>query len=115
VLELGELDAEVGHLAGAGHGLVQHRAAGQVAGVLTEVADGEAARTLDDAVVGLLLAGDEAEDGGLARPVGADEADLLAGVDLERRVEKEDLRAVLLADCGERDHVGRASSSCQRW
>ena len=50
------------------------------------------ARPLDGAVVGLLLAGDEAEDGGLAGAVGPDEPDLLAGVDLERRVDEQDLR-----------------------
>ena len=65
------------------------------------------ARPLDVAVVGELLAGDEAEDGGLAGAVGPDEADLLAGVDLERRVDEEDLRAVLLGDVGKRDHVRR--------
>ena len=42
-----------------------------------------------------------------AGAVGADQPDLLAGVDLERRLDEQDLAAVLLADRAERDHGGR--------
>ncbi len=54
---------------------------------------------------GAFFAGDHPEDGGLAGAVGADEADLFAGIELERRVHEEDLLAVLLVDVRERDHV----------
>jgi hypothetical protein len=60
------------------------------------------------AFVGLLVADDQAEHGGLASAVGAGEADLLAGVELQRGVDEQDLVAVPLADAGERDHRGRA-------
>jgi hypothetical protein len=106
-LEGGQLDAQGGGLAGAGHGLGQHRAAARVAGVLAEVADGEPAGPLDVAGVRRFLADDEPEQRGLAGAVGADQADLLTRVELERGVDEQELRAVLLADVGERDH-GRA-------
>src|SRR5439155_192789 len=41
----------------------------------------------------------------LAGAVRADEADLLAGIELERGIDEEDLLAVLLADAGEGDHA----------
>ena len=41
----------------------------------------------------------------LPAPFGPDEADLLAGVELERGVDEQDLPAVLLADLRERDHL----------
>jgi hypothetical protein len=47
-------------------------------------------------VVGLLLAGDEAEDGRLAGAVRADQADLLAAMNGRRRLDEEDLRPCCL-------------------
>ncbi len=90
---------------GAVHRLGDDAAARHLADVLAEVADGDAAIDRDLAVVGLLLAGDQPEDGRLAGAVGADEADLLAAVDRRRGLEEEDLLAVLLADVVETDHV----------
>ena len=83
---------------------VEDRAARHLLDVLPEVADRQLLRHVDRAVVGRLLADDHAEDGGLAGAVRADEADLLAGIELERRVDEEQLLAVLLADVGEGDH-----------
>ena len=40
-----------------------------------------------------------------AGAVGADQADLVAGIELEGRVDEEDLPAVLLVDAGKRDHA----------
>ncbi len=99
-----QLFAEIGHLAGAGDGLGQDGAAAQVAGVLTKVADGQLLGPLDAAVVGALLAGDETEQRGLARAVGPHQADFLARVDLKRRVDEQNLSAVLLRDVGKRNH-----------
>src|SRR5262249_25510772 len=93
-LEVVELGAELGDLAGAGGGVGERRAAGELADVLAEIADGGTARALDRAVVGLLLAGDEAKDRRLAGAVRSDEPDLLAGVELERRVDEKNLCAV---------------------
>ncbi|HEX3473539.1 MAG TPA: hypothetical protein VHT91_00785 [Kofleriaceae bacterium] len=86
----------------------------QVADVLPEVAQGQLLRPLDRAVVGLVLAGDQPEHGGLAGAVGADQPDLLARVDLERGVDEQDLPTVLLADRAERDHVGAVYSTLDR-
>ena len=47
---------------------------------------------------GDLLADDHPEQRGLAGAVGADEADLLAGIELKRRVDEQDLPSVLLPD-----------------
>jgi hypothetical protein len=103
--ERGELLAEPRHLAGAGAGLGEDRSPAQLADVLPEVAQRQLPRPLDRAVVGLLLAGDQPEHRGLARAVGPDQADLLAGVDLKRRIDEQDLSAVLLAHRAERDHA----------
>ena len=65
-------------------------------------------RSTDDlALVGLLLAGDHAEQRGLAGAVGADEADLLALQERGRGLDEEDLVAVLLADVVETNHDHR--------
>ena len=101
-----ELLAELGDLAGARAGLGQDRPPAQLADVLAEVAQGQLARPLDPAVVGLFFPGDQAKHRGLAGAVGADQADLFARVDLERRIDEQDLSAVLLADRAERDHEG---------
>ncbi len=50
-----------------------------------EMTDPDASRQLHRAVVGLQLARDDAEKRALARPVPADETDLLAGLDRQRR------------------------------
>ena len=91
--------------AGAVHHLGDGAAARHLADVLAEVADGDAAIDRDLALVGLLLAGDHAEQRRLAGAVGADEADLLAPVERRGGLDEEDLVAVLLADVVETDHV----------
>src|ERR1051326_926559 len=58
----------------------------------------------DLALVGDFLAHDHAEDGGLAGAVGAHEADLFAGVQLEAGFHVQHLAAVLLAHIREMDH-----------
>src|SRR6266545_2018238 len=99
-----ELVVEIPDAAAARDGLVEHRAAGHLLDVLAEVADGQLAGHRDLALVGGLLAHDQAEEGGLARAVGTHESDLLARVELERRVDEEELTAVLLAQAGKGDH-----------
>ena len=104
VLQRLELVVQVAEPAAAGDRLVEHRAARHLLDVLAEVADRQLLRHRDLALVGRLLADDHAEERRLAGAVGPDQADLLAGVELERRVDEEDLPAVLLADSRERDH-----------
>ena len=72
--------------------------------VLAEIADGELLGNGDVAFVGLFLAHDHAKQRGLAGAVGADQADLLARVQLKRRVDENQLLAVLLVDTGKRNH-----------
>ncbi len=91
--------------AAAGDCLVQHRAAGHLLDVLTEVADAQFFRHRDLAVVGRLFTDDHPEQRRLAGSVRPDEADLLARVQLERGVDEEDLAAVLLADASKGDHA----------
>ena len=105
VLQALELVVQVAHAAAARDGLVEHRAPGHLLDVLPEVPDGELPGNGDLPLVGGLLADDEPEQRGLPRAVGADQADLLAGVQLERRVDEEDLPAVLLAEMGKGDHA----------
>ena len=82
---------------------------GHLLDVLAEVADRQLLRDRHVAFVGRFFAGDHAEQRRLAGAVRADEADFLAGIELERGVDEENLAAVLLADFGERDHLGRYS------
>ena len=109
--ELGELAHQRTGGTGAFHDFGDGAAALHVADVLAEVADGDAAIDGDLALVGLLLAGDQAEQRGLAGAVGTDEADLLAALQSRRRLDEDDLLAVLFADAFETDHRGYATRS----
>ena len=53
---------------------------------------------------GDFFADHHAEERGFAGAVGADQADLLAGVQLKRGVDEYELLAVLLIDIGKRNH-----------
>ena len=109
VLEQVELVGHVGHLAGARHGLLDHGASVHVAHALLEPSEGHAAVDDHGAGVRRIVPGDHAEDGALARAVGAHQADLLALEEAERGVDEEDLLAVLTGDGVESDHrEGRA-------
>ena len=65
----------------------------------------------DVAFVGIFLAHDHAEERGLAGAVGTDQPDLLAGVQLKRSVDEDQLLAVLLVDIGKRNHYSIISDS----
>ena len=104
VLQLLELVMQVAKAAAAGNRLVEHRAAGHLFDVLAEVADGQLLRDRHLALIRCFLAGDHAEDGGLAGAVGADEADLLALLQRCGSFDEEDLVADLLGDVIETDH-----------
>ena len=104
VLQLFELVMQVADAAAARDRFVEHRAARHLFDVLAEVADRQLLRHGDVALVRPLFARDHPEDRGLAGAVRPDQADLLTRIELERRVDEEDLLAVLLADVRERDH-----------
>ena len=95
---------QVAEPSAAGDRLVEHRSAGHLLDVLPEVADGQLLRHDHVAVVRRLFADDHAEERRLAGAVRADQPDFLAGVELERGVDEQDLLAVLLADAGEGNH-----------
>ena len=99
-----ELVVQIADAPAARNRFVEHRAARHLLDVLPEVADGQLLRDGDLAFVGRFFADDHPEERRLAGAVRADEADLLAGVELERGVDEEHLPAVLLADAGKRDH-----------
>src|SRR5262249_4638801 len=100
-LEILHLFAEPPGLAGAGERFGEDAPPLQIATVLPEVADGQALRLVDDTIVRLLVTDDEAKDRALARAIRADQADLLAFAEVERRIDEENLTAVLLADVRE--------------
>ena len=85
VLQRLELVVQRAGTAAAGDRLVEHRPSGHLLDVLTEVADRQLLRHRYLAIVRHLFADDHAEERRLARAVGADQADLLAGIELERR------------------------------
>ena len=104
VLQRLELVMQVAEASAAGDRLVEHRAAGHLLDVLPEIADGHPSGHRHLALVRRLLADDHPEQRRLAGAVGTDQADFLAGIELKRRVDEENLPAVLLADAGEGNH-----------
>ena len=105
-LEFPQLGRDDADGTGAVHHLGHGAAARHLADVLAEIADGDAAIERDLALVGRLLARDHPEQRGLAGPVRADEADLLALLEGRGGFDEEDLVADLLADVIETDHWG---------
>jgi hypothetical protein len=91
---------------GAVHHFGHSTAARYLADILAEIADRNAPIDRDLALVGLLLARDHPEKRGLAGPVGANEADLLALLERRGGFDEENLVAELLADVIETDHWG---------
>ncbi len=90
---------------GEGHRrFVDQRPAAVVEPVLRQVADGEAARGDDLAGIGLVDAGQHPEQGGLAGPVRAAQADPFPVADLPGDVVEEDAVAEGLVELRELDH-----------
>ena len=91
VLQRLELVMQIAEPAAAGNRFVEHRAARHLLDVLPEVADGQLLRHRHVAFVRRLLADDHPEQRRLAGAVRTDEADLLAGIELKRRVDEQHL------------------------
>ena len=114
-LQRRELRVQRAHAPAARDGLLQHRAAAHLGRVLTEVTDGQLARDRDLPLVGGLLAQDQPEEGRLPGPVGPDEADPLARIELERGLQEQGLAAEVLGDSVEGDHgAGRIGTGACR-
>ena len=81
-------------LAGLAEGVVEERADRRLGRLLREVAD--AGRREDRAAVGVLAAGQQLEQGGLAGAVGADEPGSVAGVEGQRQALEEGCAVIAL-------------------
>ena len=103
-LELAQLGRDRTHRPRPVHDLGHGAAAGHLADVLVEIADGDAAIGRDLPFVRQFLAGDHPEQGGLSGAIRANEADLLALVEGGGGFDEQDLVAGLLADVVEADH-----------
>ena len=95
-LKFSEFRGDDAHRARAIHDLEDHAAARHLANVLAEIADGDAAIDGHLSLVRRILAGDHAEERGLAGAVRADEADFLAPRERRRRFDEQQMLAVLL-------------------
>ena len=85
---------------------VDHRLVGREIGLLPEQADPDAGPDEQVAVIGLIAAGQDPHQRGLAGAVGADQPDPLARADLERQVHEDRIAAILPAQplCRDEDH-----------
>ncbi len=96
--------AQGGDFPGCGHDLGQGRTTGHLAHLLGKIADDCPLGAGDLTFVGVLLAGDQAEDRRFAGAVGTDQAGAGGGENLHRGVAEEYPGAVLLGDIGQMDH-----------
>ncbi len=77
---------------------IQDRTALHFLDVLAKVADRHLLGDRDRALVGSFLADYHPEEGCLARPIGTDQPDFFAGVQLKRSIHEEQLLAILFID-----------------
>jgi hypothetical protein len=105
-----ELGLETPHLVEAGERFREHGARLARSDFLGQIADGDSTVTMHAPAIGILDPREDTAERGLARAVGAAQADPLAAADAPRDVTEEDLPAVSLGDCVESDHgAGRLS------
>src|SRR5262249_53867897 len=104
VLEISQLGRQRRQRPRALHHLLERRLSRDLAHVLAEVADADAAIDRHGALIGRLLLDDVAKERGLARAVGPDQANLLAPVDGCGGAHEENLPPVLRADVVESNH-----------
>ena len=105
VLQRFQFVMEIADPPAAGNGLVEYGASRHLFDVLAEIAHGEFLRNRHLAVIRLLFADDHPEERGLAGPVRPDKADPFPRIELERRVNEENLTSVLFTDARKRDHT----------
>jgi hypothetical protein len=113
-LELGDLDRQRAYRPDPVHDRRNGAHARHFTDVLAEIADGHAGIDRHLAVIGLLLPRDHAEQRGLAGAVGAHEPRLFPLLEAHRRVDEQDLVAVLLADVVEANHGDRGCAGGSR-
>ncbi len=83
LLQVFQFVMQIANPSASGDGFIQHRPAAHLLHILAEIADGQPLRNGDLAVVGLLLSNHHTKERGLAGAIGADQADLLAGIQLK--------------------------------
>jgi len=110
-LELGHFGGERTHRPDAIHHRRDGAPARHLAHVLAEITDRHAGIDRHLTIVGPILAGDHAEERRLAGAIGPDESHLLSLLDAHRRVDEQDLMAVLLADVVETNHGVRTGEN----
>ena len=102
---------EGSHTCGPHHGEVEDDLVVLEELVLPEDADAGAAGDGDGALGRRLVAGEDLEERGLARPVGADEPVARARVELERHSLEEHAPSVGLGELGDADHGMRGTTT----
>lgn len=100
-----QLGGDSTHRAGTFHYLGHCAAAGHLADILTEIADGHAPIDGDLPLIGQLPARDHPEQRRFAGAVGAYQSNLLSPLESRGRLNKENLVAILLADIVETNHM----------
>src|SRR5271169_2297777 len=80
---------QIARATAAGDGFVQYRAALHFLFVLAEISDRQPFWNRDIALIGSFLTNNHAEERGLSGAVGANQADLFAGVQLKGSVDKD--------------------------
>src|SRR5882762_2819318 len=88
---------------------IQNRTALHLLDVLAKVADRQLLGDRDRALVGSFLADHHTEERCLARPIGTDQPNFFAGIQLKRSIHEEQLLPILLIDVGEGDHFEGAT------
>ncbi len=96
---------DLDEIAAAGHVLQRVAGVVQLAAVLVEVGDLQIGAQVHLAGIRLQLTQQDLEQGGLARAVRADDADLVAAQDRGRGIAQEDLVAERLRHAGDLDHL----------
>jgi hypothetical protein len=91
------------------------RGIGQRRRVLGDVGQHPAGRAFEVAAVGMQLAAQQAEEGGLAAAVGAGEADLPAGMQLQRGAGDQRFAVAGKTEVAQQDHRSRIGEAFWWW
>ena len=97
----------------AAGGDLQDRLVADGGAFLRKEAEVRAAFPFDEAFVGLVLAEDDVEEGGLAGPVGADEAEAVRPGDVQRDLREQGAGSVGLGNIGNREHRSGDKGACE--
>ena len=111
VLELLDAPGQVNDTAGAPQRLVERRTVGRLGAVLGQVGQRQGGRAGHGAAVGPLLAGQDLQQGRLARAVAADEGHAPPRAERDGHVGEQDALAVRLGETGTGEHAVRLEAA----